>query len=270
MLQKAVEGKPGSAAIHGGISDEEAIEHFVYRFAASSGRVEFVAISPVDSLAPVSNAILSTFSTGEVSVLDIPGGAGAAMCSMLTTMALLRKEGVLPALPLTVRIVCGDLSPQANALYADMVSKVDTFLRENSISIQFESMIWDATRNDHTAKLLDRWFAISKPTSEYVVCISNFTGALIGAGILEEFKPCLNQILARLHDKKSTLLWVEPGSNHTNKLVKNLAQYFSSAIKWFKGPSAGEGFKKSKYKMINPLNGSEYSSSIEVERFERL
>lgn len=270
VLEKATEGNPGAAAIHGGVTDEETIDHFAYRFPASSGRIEFVTISPVEELVPVSNAVLSTFSKGEVSVLDIPGGAGAAISSLLTTLAVLRRDGVIPTLPMTVRVLCGDLAPKANEIYGEMIAKIEPFLGENAISIQYDSMIWDATRNDHTAQLVDKWFSISKSTSEYVVCVSNFTGALIGAGILEEFKPCLSQILARLHDKKSTLLWIEPGSKSTNKLKEKLLDFFSSAIKWFVGPSKDEGFLSSKYTMINPLNGNEHVSSVEVQRFERV
>lgn len=270
VLEKATEGNPENTAIHGGATNEETIGHFTYRFPASSGRIEFVTISPNEEMIPVSNAILSTFSNGEVSVLDIPGGAGAAICSLLTTLAVLRRDGVIPTLPMTVRIVCGDIAPKANEIYGELISKIELFLNENSISVQYDSMIWDATRNDHTAQLVDKWFSKSKPTSEYVVCVSNFTGALIGAGILEEFKPCLSQILARLHDKKSTLLWVEPSSKSTNKLIGNLVDFFSSAIKWFKGYGKGEGFLSSKYTMTNPLNGNEHPSSVEVKRFERV
>lgn len=270
MLEIAVDGKTENKSIHGGVTDEETVEHFTYRFAASSGRAEYVAISPDDKMVTVSNAILSTFSQGEVSVLDIPGGAGAAMCSLLTTLAVLRREAVLPCLPVTVRIVCGDLAPKANELYGEMISRIEPFLNENSILVTFESMDWNATRNDHTAQLVDRWFDISKPTSEYVVCVSNFTGALIDGGILEEFKPCLSQILARLHDKKSTLLWIEPSSKSANKLVDKLLKYFSVAVGWFKSLGGGNEFYSANYVMINPLNGCEYSSGVTVQRFERV
>jgi hypothetical protein len=269
MLEKAIKGNPKNSAIHGGITDEETIEHFTYRFPVSSGRMEFVTISPNDDMVKVSDAILSTFSTGEVSVLDIPGGAGAAMCSLLTTLAVLRYEGLLPILPLTVRIMCGDLAPKANEIYEKMVSKIKPFLDENGITVHYKSMTWDATRNDHTAQLIDSWFEISKPHSEYVVCVSNFTGALIGAGIFDEFKPCLSQILARLYDKKSTLIWIEPGSKSTNKLIKKLLEFVSDAIKWFTKTGEDDVFLKSSYTMKNPLNNGEYQSSVAVQKFKR-
>lgn len=270
ILEKAIEGKPKSSAIHGGVTDEETIEHYTYRFSSSGGRLEFVAISPNDTMEQISNAVLSTFSQGEVSVLDIPGGTGASLCSLLTTIAVLRNDGVVPTLPMTVRIVCGDVAPKANEIYGEMIEKIEPFLYENSISVQYETMIWDATRNDHTAQLIDKWFSISKPSSEYIVCVSNFTGALIGAGILEEFKPCLSQILARLYDKKSTLLWVEPGSKSTAKLIDKLLDYFSAAIKWFVKSDIDEGFVPSKYTMVNPLNGVKHPSSVAVQQFERI
>ncbi len=265
----AVEGKPKKTAIHGGVTDDETMEHFIYRFPASCGRMEFVTISPNDVMAEISDSILSTFAQGEVSVLDIPGGTGASMCSLLTTLAVLRTKDVVPKLPLTVRILSGDFSPKANEIHTEMIAKIAPILSDLAISVQHETMLWDATRNDHTAGLIDRWFNISKANSEYVVCVSNFTGALIGAGILDDFKPSMSQIFARLHDKTSTILWIEPASKSTSKLIGKLLKYLSSAIQWFKSSGKNDGFINSKYIMVNPLNNKEYPSSVEVQRFER-
>lgn len=268
-LERATIGKPGKKGLHGGITDEETIDHFVYRFPASSGRIQYAALSPCNNLTKISNALLSTFSCGYVSVLDIPGGTGAAMCSLLTTIATLRAQGVTPVLPLTVRIMVGDLSPKALEIYGEMLNKVSPCLIRNGINVEFKSMIWDATRGDHTAKLVDEWFAMSSPSSEYIVCVSNFAGALIDAGLFDDFSPSLHQILSRLHGKKSTLVWVEPVYSGTKKLAEQLKHYFSSFLKWFKN-SDGEGsVLKANYKAINPLNGYEYSSSVHVQRFER-
>ena len=269
VLDKAIDGKPENTSIHGGITNEESINHFVYRFPASSGRIEFVTISPNTKLVKVSDAILSSFSSGEISVLDIPGGTGAAMCSLLTTIAVLRNNNILPILPMTVRVLCGDFSPKAIEIYEEMLLRIKPFLNENGIALKYESMIWDATKNNQTAKLVDKWFMASKSHGEYIVCISNFTGALKDANIFDKFTPCLSQILARLDDKKSTVLWIEPSSKSTSKIVTKLLKYFSSAIEWFKKTSLGDGFLSSQYTMINPLNKNEHSSSVEVQRFER-
>ncbi|MCP4091210.1 MAG: hypothetical protein GY746_15680 [Gammaproteobacteria bacterium] len=268
-LEKAVEGKPTVKVLHGGITDEETIDHFVYRFPTSSGRVQYAALSPCNNLVNISNAIMSTFSTGDVSVLDIPGGTGAAMCSLLTTIATLREQDIMPMLPLTVRIMTGDLSPKALEIYGQMIDKVSPYLIQNGIVIEFRSMIWDATRSDHAAKIVDEWFALSNSNSEFIVCISNFTGALIDAELFEEFSPSLNHILARLHNRKSTLVWVEPEYGGTKKLAKKLKRYFAAFVKWFKNSDGEDGALKAGYTMINPLNGVEYSSSVHVQRFER-
>lgn len=269
VLQKAIKGEPGKKSIHGGISDEETVEHFVYRFPASSGRIEFAFLSPCEELEEVSNALMSTFSSGDVSVLDIPGGTGAAMCSLLTTLSTLRFRGVIPVLPLTVRIMVGDFSTMALEIYREMIDKLSDQLAKNGISVELESMIWDATRNDHTAKIVDRWFDMSSSSGEFVVCVSNFTGALIDAKLFDTFSPCLSQILARLDNKKSTFLWIEPESNSTKTLVKKLSSYISKFVKWLKN-SDGEGDSlQVNYSMVNPLNNSVHYSSVHILRFER-
>ena len=259
VLNEAISGTT-KKDIYGGITDQETIEHFTYRFATSGGRVEFVSLAPDEIMSEISDAILSTFSQGEVAVLDIPCGTGSAMCSLLTTIAFLRSKSVLPTLPLTVRIMGGDLAPKALEVYASMLNRIRPYLSENSISISYESMIWDATRGDHTAALIDAWFELANERAEYVVSVTNFTGALIGAGIFDDFSPCLNQILSRLHNKKSTLLWVEPNSNATEKLTKKLMNLIKNTINWFTKTGEEEKFFRSNYEMINPLNSNKFKT----------
>lgn len=269
VLQKAIDGKPASISIHGGAGDEETVEHFVYRFPASSGRIEFASLAPCDELEDVSDALMNTFSSGDVSVLDIPGGTGAAMCSLLSTLASLRSLGVIPVLPLSVRIMVGDLSPKALQIYSEMISELSDYLSTNGIIVDLNSMVWDATRNDHTASIIDEWFKMSSQNSEFVVCVSNFTGALIDAKLFDAFTPCLSQILARLHDKKSTLIWIEPESKSTKKLIDKLAGYISGFVKWLKNSDGEGGSIKADYSMVNPLNENLHPSSVRIQRFER-
>jgi hypothetical protein len=268
-LDRATEGKTTEKAFHGGITDKETVDHFVYRFPVSSGRVQYAALSPCNNLVTISDALMSTFSSGDVSVLDIPGGTGAAMCSLLLTVATLRSRGTIPVLPLTVRITAGDLSPKALEIYGDMISEAKSYLNKNSIVVEFKPVVWDATRTDHTAMIVDEWFEMSTSNSEFMVCISNFTGALIDAKLFDDFSPSLNHILARLHGRRNTLVWIEPKTGSAKQLVKKLTNYFSSFVKWLKN-SDGEGEAlTSSYKMVNPLNEAEYRSSVHVQRFER-
>lgn len=268
MLEKAIEGKPDKKKPHGGVSDEETIEHFAYRFPTSGGRIEFLTISPERDTIEISNAILSTFSQGNVSVLDIPGGTGATICSLLTTLALLREKEIIPMLPLTIKIMCGDISVKAMDIYNEIIMGISPYLEKHGIMVVYSSMVWDATRNDQTAELVDNWFELSNSSSEYVIFVSNFTGALSNNAMFESFAPSLSQITARLYNKKYTLVWIEPKKRSTDSFFKKLFKHALIALPWLNRND--DNVTGLHYKMVNPLNKTEYPSGVIVKQFNRI
>lgn len=255
---------------HGGIDDESTLKHFSFRFAVSVGRVEFVAIAPDEKFSEVSDALMSTFSEGHVALLDIPCGTGAGLGAILSTLLALRKAHVVPTQPLTISVVAGDASPKALEIYGSMISRLQRDLQLHAINVNLLLEQWDATRSDHTARLVDRWFTLSQGAEEYVVCIANFNAALIGAGLLPAFTPCLEQILGRLYNKKSTLLWVEPPTaSAREKLFPRIAEFLKKRIPWFASKSKVDGPIFAKYQIQNPLNAYVHGSGVQVQRFER-
>ena len=269
LLESAKQGT-NDKEIHGGIDDDATLKHFSFRFAVSVGRVEFVAIAPDESLAEVSDALMSTFSEGHVALLDIPCGTGASLGAILSTVLALRKAKVMPTLPLSISVVAGDASPKALEIYDAMISRLQPELQLQAISVSIVLELWDATRSDHTARLVDRWFALSAGAEEYVVCISNFNGALIGAGILDSFTPCFEQVLGRLYNKKSTVLWVEPATaSAKEKLFPRISAFLKKRVQWFTSASKLDGPISAKYQTQNPLDGYIHDSGVQVQRFER-
>lgn len=257
--------------IHGGCSIEETLEHFTHRFGVSAGRLEFVALAPDDSLSQMSDAILSTFSDGHVALLDIPCGTGTSLGALLMTLVRLRELKLLPSLPLTISVVGGDCSEKALEIYDSMLARLTPVLEHHAIVINFHLEKWDATRSDQTASLVDHWFKLAEGAEEYFVCVSNFSGALIGAGLLEDFKPCLEQILGRLYDKKSTLLWIEPSRSEDvqKKLIPRIKQFFVRRISWFHDSSVSDAPVFANYSIKNPVDGYVHTSGVEVQRFDR-
>lgn len=257
-------------AIHGGCGQAETLEHFTYRFSVSAGRVAFTTISPDTALTPISDALLTTFSEGRVTLLDIPCGHGSSGVTLLTTLATLRANKKLPLEPLTVTVVGGDCSPTALQIYDSLLTYLRPILAKHGVEINWQTKIWDATRSDSTAKLVDDWFAFSSGAGEYVVCISNFSGALTDAGLFEAVKPSLEQILGRLHDKKSTLLWVEPTSPSLKaKFFPKIVNFFKQRIGWFASATKKNDFQSANYKMEDPLTSNTFDSGVEVHRFVR-
>lgn len=253
--------------IYGGKSTEETHEHFALRFGASAGRIEFTSLDPKEAFENVSDSILRTFSEGEVALLDIPCGTGAMVCSFVCTLVTLRLVKVIPRLPLTIRIAGGDISQPALEICQAMLERIHPYAQAQGIALSWKLQEWDATRSDHTAKLIDDWFANSGSASEYVVVVSNFSGALKNSGAFEAFAPCLEQILARLHSKTSTFLWIEPAIAATKKsLGARVIDFFRERIPWFSienQTSAPQG----DYEMKNPVNSNVFRTNVVVQRF---
>lgn len=269
LLAKAKAGTE-KKDIHGGGSDDETLEHFAFRFAVSAGRVEFIALAPDEKFAEISDAFMSTFSEGHVALLDIPCGTGSCLAAVLSTLFSLRKSGVIPTQPLTISVMAGDCSSKALEVYQSTISRLFPLLESQAVSVQLKLQAWDATLGKDTACLLDNWFEMAAGAEEHVVCISNFNGALIGAGILDQFTPCLNQILSRLYDKKSTLLWVEPETKSAKtKLFPKIAEYLQKFIPWFASSAGVTSPMAASFLTKNPLNDFEHKSTVQVQKFNR-
>lgn len=112
LTEKA--GKPPSKnGPTGGVTLDAVNDHFADRFVGSCGRIQLAVLDPKQELSHASDLLIKAFSGGSISILDAPCGAGAASISILTSIAELRKQGQLPALPLDVQIIGGDLSEPA-------------------------------------------------------------------------------------------------------------------------------------------------------------
>lgn len=269
LLERARRGTD-KKDIHGGCNREEAIEHFTYRFGVSAGRSEFTILAPSEAITKFSDALLSTFSDGHVGLLDIPCGTGSASVTFLTVLAELRTKQILPKLPLTISIVGGDCSKTALGICRSMLDRVRPILAQQGIIIHYELDQWNATRNDETARMVDKWFALANGAGEYVVCISNFSGALIKGKIFDDFTPCLSQILGRLHDKRSTLIWIEPVDSNAKKgLIPKIFEFINRSIPWFHSADKTKDFPSASYQMKNPINEHVHRTGVQVQRFER-
>lgn len=269
LLDQAIVGTD-KKSIHGGCGDEETLEHFTYRFSVSAGRLEFSALAPDGGLTSISDALLSSFADGHVTLLDIPCGGGSSAITLLATLNTLRSNGSLPTLPLTVTVMGGDCSQKAIDIYDSMMTRLKPLIAPSGIEVNWIVELWDATRADSTANLIDKWFMASVGAGEYVVCIANFSGALTHAGNFEAFSPSFEQILGRLHDKKSTLVWLEPsGATVKEKLLPRIIDFLKKRIAWFFPYSGSLEFMSSNYKMTDPVNGKIFDSGVEVQRFVR-
>jgi hypothetical protein len=238
----------------------------------SAGRLEYSTLGPCDAFESLSDAFLSTFSDGFVGVLDIPCGTAAMSGALVSTLTKLRAANVIPRLPLTISICAGDYSPEALSIFASMVTELVEPASAQGITLLWETSIWNATRSDQTARLIDRWFAISPHATEFFVVVSNFSGALHNAGEFATFSPCFEHVLARLHDKQSTVIWIEPASNSARRgLFTRLFDFVTSRVGWFSNRSANpaQPFVEAQYRVEHPVSSLEIRTNVAVHRFDR-
>ena len=91
--------RPDPAPV-GGLSKEVTDLHYAHAFDGSVARAQLALLDPRGEVPTASATLLQFLSGGSLCLTDVPCGAGAATLSLLCAIAELRKEGVLPRVPL--------------------------------------------------------------------------------------------------------------------------------------------------------------------------
>lgn len=250
--------------IIGGILPDECENHFTHRFAASSIRTEYLLLDPEKKLRLISTDLHETFSCGKVAILDVPCGAGAGLFGFLALLADLRKHNLLPKLPLDLKITAGDYASRSRELYRSMMERSSLWLTPQFINVKLEDYHWDATQEPTTAALVDEWFKSTADCEEHVVLVSAFSGT--GAENYNDFERSFQHIASRLHNRASTLLWIEPHSNKGVKFLQKIKDTFSKGFSnWFNVRSGSTG----KFLWLHPLKKNSLHSDIELVDYRR-
>ena len=206
---EALKQPPSGDKIIGGEDHESTLMHFAHRFLVSASRVQCVVLDPRQKLNDISLDLRISLSSGNVSLLDAPSGSGASLLALLSVLAELRNSGYAPLLPINITACCGDISKTAHEIQSSLLKIIHPWLLSQGISLKLKQSIWDASREDNSAALVDTWFKYSQPTSEHLVLVAAFSGA--GASNFEYYENSFRHFAARLHDKFATMLWIEPG-----------------------------------------------------------
>jgi hypothetical protein len=258
--------------VHGGKTTDETHDHFARRFTVSAGLLQYSTLGPCEQFETLSEAFLSTFSDGFVGLLDIPCGTGAMSGTLVSILTKLREDKVMPRLPLTICVCAGDYSTEALTIYRSLLRDLIEPAALQGITLRWETNEWDATRGDQTARLIDRWFTACSPATEFFVVVSNFSGALHNQGAFAAFSPCFEQILSRLHDKQSTVVWIEPATKSAKTgVLAWLSQLITTRINWFvrTNPNATQAIAESEYQIEHPVSLQSFRTNVVVHRFER-
>jgi len=254
-----------SGEIYGGATQEETDAHFTQRFVTSASRALYVLLSPCRSFDDASNTIVAALSYGHVGILDIPCGTGAMSIAIITLLIELRTQNVLPKLPLSITICAGDYSSPSRSIFSSMLSRLVGEASAVGITIVHDIYHWDALNHQDTAELVDRWFESTVNSTDHLVTILNFSGEMHKDDIFEKFSPSLNQVLARLYNRKGAVVWLEPGTNNAKKNLRGKVIALMEKVSFlaFLVPRYKEGQRRSAdYKVCDPLTSVEFPSSV--------
>lgn len=218
MLEHAQNATGGGNGAIGGSTQDETNKHFAERFLTSSARVQYVTINPRDEFDIISKDLQTTFSSGTISVLDIPAGAGAGVLALLCNIAELRMCSHLPRLPLHIYITGGDYSSSALAIYKDLLDDIKVHLADQLIYINHQTIEWDATDISSTDLLLDSWFSQTGNSEEYYILVPAFSG--VGSSKFKDFDKSFEYIQGRISNKHATMTFIEPNMKEANRFMK--------------------------------------------------
>ena len=235
-LEEACKDSPRGSI--GGETQEETDLHFVHSFDGSCARVELAVLDPKDELKNASDFFIQAFSGGRVRLLDIPCGCGAASAALLTTVSELRRQNVLPRVPLEVVITGGDKSDPARN-YADLVlGELKESLRNQAIFVSVSLHPWDVMDAASTTTLLDQWLS-SQDCEKFFLLIANFSGVLGDERKIKRAKEQLGELIRWTGARKSTIAWIEPQTNRARRMSVNevLGRVFDFLRNWFYEPT---------------------------------
>src|SRR5690606_30780335 len=162
----------------------------------------------------ISDAFFRTFSGNRVFIADIPAGAGAAILTVLTTLAELRKHECIPRNPLAVVILAGEPSQFARGYASTMLENIKKDLADQAISIEFHTLAWDALDKFSTSNLVREMTLHSQGAAARMVVLANFSGFLNSSTNWKKAQPQFEEIFRHSTDEIfSTAIWIEPGKN---------------------------------------------------------
>jgi hypothetical protein len=214
----------------GGPSKEETDKHLAWRYNGSCGRVVLSLLDPNNELSKISDAYAEIFAGNKVFLADVPSGSGAAVISILTTLAELRKCSVLPRIPLEISIVAGEISESAREYLILQLSELDNSLKEQSIEITYEVLPWDVLDNISTADLIRKITLKSQDCDSRLLVLSNFSGFLESKSNWTKAQKQFSNLFIHSRDELSAAIWIESQTNKATKFFPRLISWFNKLL----------------------------------------
>lgn len=232
LWDKTQEPRPKPAPV-GGISQEQTDEHFCHSFDGSVARIQLVYLDPKGSTTNASKTLRRFLSGGDLCLVDVPAGAGAAALSMLSAIAQLRSNGELPRQPLNVRLLGGEISVPALNYAKQMLDHCSLKLEEQDIFLTFDTITWNVLDDTSNQILVEKIAQAKSSHPQILLTVCNFSGFLERAGKWKEAEVGLNQLFKFCSGDMNAAVWIELNQNSvSNSLFKKIATLMGKLFKF--------------------------------------
>ena len=270
--------QPVPEKLIGGITKEATDDHLTWRFTGSSARVQMAMLDPLASLDQISDAFAKTFSGGKVFLADLPCGSGAAVLTILATIAELRAANKIPRTPLDITVLGGELSEFARAYATEALSGLLNALEEVGVFVSAEFLKWDACDKFSNADLIRELTLRSQGCGARMLVLANFSGFLQHSGKWNAAKDQFDALFLHSRDVNSCAIWIEPLTN----TVTAAGGFLARLVLWFQnvfgtltqqtqlvGDESQPIYGSSNAKAQHPLRPEhQFNSNLAVVRFD--
>src|ERR1035437_1322130 len=213
MLRSLSESRDSSNPPVGGPSQEHTDQHFAQAFDGSVARAQLAILDPGQNETEASNALVTSLAGGLLSLTDAPCGSGAASFGLLSTVAELRAQGVLPRLPLDVILIGAELSLPARIYATEMLAELRPSLEAQAIFVTEQFLDWDVTDPLSNTSLIQRITITSATSPHRLLVIANFNAFLERGGKRAVAEPQIEELFRHASGQNSVAIWIEPNMN---------------------------------------------------------
>ncbi|EGR2916666.1 hypothetical protein DMW38_10345 [Vibrio parahaemolyticus] len=261
-LQKSTTGAIG------GESTNETNQHLATRYNGSCARVVLSILDPKHEMDLISDTYATLFAGNRVFLADIPSGSGAAIMSILCTLAELRDKLVIPRHPLEVVIVAGEISQVAIGHMARQLELIKPMLEAQAITIVDVSLkIWDVECKQSTAKLIREMTIKSIDCDNRMLILCNFSGYL-DSGRWKKTKSTFEEVFRHSTDTSSAAIWIEPQTKKAETLFENIRRWFDIDLSYFLPSQKQVKPLASKVDCMHTFGDGSYRVQLKVHRFD--
>jgi hypothetical protein len=276
LMQQAQDVANRDEGCIGGVTEQESRDHFAWNYSGSCGRTELFYLDPHQTFKTTRDAVVSLFSGGYATILDIPSGAGSGTATLFSLIAQLREEGVLPRIDLEVQVVGGDISQTSRIIADSLFERMRENWLEVGILVDHRFYEWDVTSDESTGDLVNAWSSTFDGRPGLLLG-NNFSGFLAqplheGSNKLQidECQSQIRQILTTVSRNSFSTFWIEPANNDARRrLLPRLSHIVKNNYKRI-GAVPGNNLSSSSANLLDPVVSDGHfavrSTGIHLER----